>query len=108
MSRPAQRRLSTKEEVRAAAAKTDLSPSKTATVLPDATGPPTLAEDLLYGAAAIAEFMFGNKEERRKVYGLIESGALPVFRLGAILCARKSTIVRDVEARERAAVSEIT
>ena len=62
-----------------------------------------LADDLLYGAAAIAEFMFGDEGERRKIYGLAESGRLPVFRLGAILCARKSTIVRDIATRERAA-----
>ena len=78
--------------------------------------PSNLANDLLYGAAEIAEFLFGDEGERederrknrRKVYSLAESGRLPVFRWGAILCARKSTIVRDVEARERAAVSETT
>jgi hypothetical protein len=63
--------------------------------------PSNLADDLLFGAAAIAEFVFGNEEERRKVYSLAESGQLPVFRLGAILCARKSTIVSDIAARER-------
>jgi hypothetical protein len=62
-----------------------------------------LASDLLYGAAAIAEFMFGDGEERRKVYALAESKQIPVFRLGSVLCARKSSILSDVEARERAA-----
>ena len=48
-------------------------------MLPDATGPPALADDLLYGAAAIAEFLFGSAEDRRRVYWLAESGQLPTL-----------------------------
>jgi hypothetical protein len=74
--------------------------------------PSNLADDLLYGAEAIAEFLFGDEDERRKknrrkVYGLVESGQLPVFRWGAILCARKSTIVRDIATRERATETSV-
>jgi hypothetical protein len=66
-----------------------------------------LANDLLYGAAAIAEFMFGDEDERRKVYALAESKQIPVFRLGTILCARKSSLIADVAARERAATATL-
>jgi hypothetical protein len=40
------------------------------------------SEDILRGAAKIAEFLFGNPAERRKVYYLIERGYFPTFRLG--------------------------
>jgi hypothetical protein len=78
-------------------------------------GPPTFADDLLYGAAAIATFMFGDKgdeedrkkKNRRKIYALAENGHIPFFYIGKILCSRKSSIVNSVAARERAAASEI-
>ena len=49
-----------------------------------------LADDLLRGADEIAEFIFGARGSRRKVYSLAETSHLPVFRLGAMLCARLS------------------
>jgi hypothetical protein len=63
------------------------------------------SDDLLYGAAAIAQFMFGNKQKRRQVYGLAAGGQIPVFRLNAILCARKSSIRNSIAERERAATA---
>ena len=68
---------------------------------------PGLGDDLLRGAEAIAEFLFGDRRERRKVYYLTSEGRaqLPHFRLGTIICARKSTLVRWIEAAE-ASVSE--
>lgn len=54
--------------------------------------------DLLAGADAIAAFM-GIKP--RRVYHLAETQRLPVFRLGATLCARRSTLVRWIEEMER-------
>jgi len=51
-----------------------------------------LAEELLEGAGAIAIFLFGDFEARRKVYYLAEQQSLPVFRLGKRICARKSTL----------------
>ena len=44
---------------------------------------PKLADDLLVGAAAISEYVFGTPDDRRKIYSLVGSGELPVFRLGA-------------------------
>jgi hypothetical protein len=74
----------------------------TATNAPRATVEPPLGDDLLRGAEAIAEFLFGDRRERRKVYYLASErrGQLPHFRLGAIICARKSTLVRWIEAAE--------
>lgn len=66
-------------------------------------GTPALADDLLYGAAAIAEFVFGDEEERRKVYSLAEAKQLPVFYMGKTICSRRSTILDAIATRERAA-----
>jgi hypothetical protein len=72
------------------------------------TGPPagiTLADDLLTGADAIGEFLFGEDPgARRKVYHLTgevkPEDRLPVFKMGAILCARKSTLLGWIADRE--------
>jgi hypothetical protein len=81
-------------------------PPKSTTVvsaLPDAVClPPSLADDLLRGAEDIAEFLFGSKGERRRVYWLIERGQLPVFKLGETWFARKSSLISAIEAREQA------
>ena len=60
-----------------------------------------LADDLLKGADAIAEFMGLN---RRQIYHLAEKSRLPVFRLGSVLCARKSTLTTWIGDQERRAV----
>jgi len=57
--------------------------------------------DLLRGADKIAEFLFGHACERRKVYHLAETSRLPVFRLGAVLCARRSVLLEWVAHQER-------
>ncbi len=59
-----------------------------------------LADDLLRGADAIAEFIFGARGSRRKVYYLAETSHLPVFRLGATLCARRSVLMRWIAGQE--------
>lgn len=51
-----------------------------------------LAADILKGASEIARFLFGPEAERRQIYNLTEAGALPTFRLGRIICARRSTL----------------
>jgi len=63
---------------------------------------PGLGDDLLRGADAIAEFLFGDRRHRRKVYYLTGEARvrLPHFRLGAIICARRSTLLRWIETRE--------
>jgi hypothetical protein len=59
------------------------------------------APDLLRGGAAIADFLFDDPEQRRKVYHLAKTSRLPVFRLGSLLCARKSTLLEWVARQER-------
>jgi hypothetical protein len=59
------------------------------------------AGDLLRGADEIAEFLFGDRKLRRKVYHLAAS-RLPVFKLGgSMLCARKSVLLKFVGDQER-------
>jgi hypothetical protein len=61
----------------------------------------TLAEDILHGAKAIG--VFGGWT-RRQVYHFVSHG-LPVFRMGSILCARKSSILAWIELQERSSNS---
>jgi hypothetical protein len=61
---------------------------------------PELADDLLRGADEIAKFIFGERGSRRKVYYLAECTRLPVFRLGSVLCARKSVVMAWIETQE--------
>jgi hypothetical protein len=60
----------------------------------------SLSDDLLEGAEAIAEFVFGDKSRRRRVYYLID--VLPIFRLGNTVCARKSALLAAIKEREMA------
>jgi hypothetical protein len=64
------------------------------------TGANELAEDLLHGADEIAEFIFGKRGGRRKVYYLAECARLPVFRLGTMLCARRSVLMGWIAGQE--------
>jgi len=64
-----------------------------------------LADDLLRGADEIAEFIFGkSKSGRRKVYYLAECTRLPVFRLGSVLCARRSVLLKWISGQESRAL----
>jgi hypothetical protein len=77
----------------------------------DGAGPKTgevrpLSDDLLRGADSIAEFIFGSRTERRKVYHLVEKSRLPTFRLGALLCARKTKLFEWIEQQEQQAITE--
>ena len=61
----------------------------------------SLGDDLLDGAAAIAEHM-GPDWTPRRVFYAAERKYLPIFRLGNRLCARKSTLRRHMEGLEQA------
>lgn len=61
---------------------------------------PEFASDLLRGAEAIAEFLYGDPELRRKVYHLCATSSFPNFRLGSMLCARKSVVLKWIENQE--------
>lgn len=64
----------------------------------------TLHDDLLIGAAAIADFLYGSTEYRyqRRVYYLTTQSKrkLPWFRLGSQIAARRSTIMAWIENQE--------
>jgi hypothetical protein len=59
--------------------------------------------DLLFGAAAISNFMLGSKTEgnRKRIYGLVRKRLIPTFYMGATVCARKSSLVIYLEEKER-------
>ena len=59
-----------------------------------------LANDLLLGADQIADFLFVESGQRRKVYHLAETSRLPVFRLGTKLCARRSVLMAWIASQE--------
>ncbi len=63
----------------------------------------TIGDDLLHGAEAIAVFVFGNGKHRRKVYYYASDAKvrMPVFRIGNVICARKSKLIAWIEAQER-------
>lgn len=59
-----------------------------------------LSQDLLRGADEIALFLFGAGDARRKVYHLVATSRLPHFKLGSMICARRSVLLRWIEAQE--------
>lgn len=61
---------------------------------------PSFAQDLLRGAEEIAQFLFNDRNARRKVYHLVSSSNLPVFKLGSMICARKSKLLKWIEDQE--------
>ena len=67
-------------------------------------GGATLAEDLLRGADAIALFVFGDVKQRRKVYYYASEAKvrMPTFRMGNVICARKSKLLDWIERQEAA------
>jgi len=65
-----------------------------------------LADDLLRGAGQIAKFVFGDPGQRRKIYHLAENSQLPVFRLGSVLCARKSVLLAWVAEQDSNATGD--
>jgi hypothetical protein len=60
----------------------------------------SLAGDILHGADGIAKFLYGDRKLRRKVYNLVETARLPHFRLGAVICARKSVLLSWITEQE--------
>lgn len=66
----------------------------------DKPGDDSLADDLLIGADEIAEFIYGDRTMRRKIYYLKKASRIPLFRLGTVLCARKSTLCAWITEQE--------
>lgn len=61
-------------------------------------------QDILKGAAAISNYLFGTAKRRREIYYLSERSCLPVFKLGAMICARRSTLETWIKDQERQGV----
>jgi hypothetical protein len=61
---------------------------------------PPLASDLLRGAGEIAEFLLGSASERRTIYHLKDTSRIPIFRIGSMLCARKSVLMKWIADQE--------
>lgn len=55
--------------------------------------PEKFSDDLLIGAAAIAEFIYGAPDARRSVFHLAASTQAPIGKLGSRLVARKSDLI---------------
>lgn len=68
----------------------------------------TLGADLLRGADQIAEFIFGDRKYRRKIYHIISQArhGMPYFKMGSTLCARKSSLLRWIEDQERSVLAK--
>lgn len=59
-----------------------------------------LAADILRGAEAISAFI---GLPRRSVYHAVSKGHLPHFKIGEMICARRSTLVAWISEQEKAA-----
>ena len=57
----------------------------------------TKTVDLLYGVPAIADYLGVTK---RTAYHLVETGRIPFFRMGKILCSRRSKLMAAMEQLE--------
>jgi hypothetical protein len=62
--------------------------------------PKDISDDLLNGADEIARFLFGSNASRRKVYYLASRTRIPVFRIGSVLCARRSVLLNWIAGQE--------
>lgn len=62
--------------------------------------------DVLRGAEAIAEFLFGETGQRRAVYRLAAKNKLPLFRIGRSLCVRRSVLITWMAAQENSPSKE--
>jgi hypothetical protein len=68
--------------------------------------PKDLSDDLLNGADEIAKFLFGSNASRRRVYYLASHTRIPVFRIGSVLCARRSVLLNWIAGQERLVPSD--
>jgi hypothetical protein len=70
----------------------------------------SLANELLHGVRPISEFVYGKAPDKkaaernvRRAYHAISKGDIPTFRIGGVICARKSTILQWIAEQERVA-----
>jgi len=79
-----------------------VTPSKTGHAHSEMSEPdgPEFSKDLLRGAAAIAVFIFGDRKHRRKVFHLWATSRAPFFKMGSMICARRSVLLKWVADEE--------
>ncbi len=55
---------------------------------------PEFSEDLLRGAREIAVFLYGRSDDktRRKIFHLVKNSNFPSFKIGSMICARRSRV----------------
>jgi hypothetical protein len=56
------------------------------------SGSPSMADDLLIGATAIAIFLYDDPKRRRSIYHLHATSRIPTFKIGSRICARRSVL----------------
>jgi hypothetical protein len=69
---------------------------------PNEASTESVDDRIIRGADAIAEYIFGDRRHRRKIYYLAECSKIPIWRLGSTLCLRPATYeswIRDQESR---------
>jgi hypothetical protein len=66
--------------------------------------PATIADDLLDGAKAFAQFVFGKTDQQtmRRTFYMLEKGQLPATKLGARYVGRKSLVTARVSEADAA------
>ena len=62
---------------------------------------PEVAKDILRGATEIAVFLYGSGKYRRRIYHLKATSTVPFFKIGSVICARKSVLLKWFEAQEQ-------
>jgi hypothetical protein len=69
----------------------------------------TAADDILREAREIAAFIFGDAGDanRKRIYQLAAKGQIPTFRLGQMLCARKSALLAHIAAQEARSMQSV-
>lgn len=63
-----------------------------------------ISADMIRGASAIAEYMFGDRRYRRRVYHLVQTSRIPIARIGSTLYLRPSTYQKWIETQEARAL----
>ncbi len=58
------------------------------------------SDDLLRGADQIAQWLYGSRKFRRNIYHLASTTRLPTFKLGSMICARKSVLTKWIAQQE--------
>ena len=65
-----------------------------------------LADDILWGAGAIAECLYDDWTKRRQVYHLAQKRCFPFFKIGGMLCARRYRLRARIKELETEAMEE--